>query len=58
MDYFHLTPSVMTDDIFFQYVENVVYTGTADQRQAAYLWSEQRFIDFAGCPIYASTVTG
>jgi len=58
MDYFHLTPSVMTDDIFFQYVENVVYTGTADQRQAAYLWSEQRFIDFAGCPIYATTVTG
>jgi hypothetical protein len=60
-EYYHLSPVVLTDELFFSYQPDVLrggLTGTAAQRNAAYLWAEQRFIEFAGCPIYATTVTG
>lgn len=60
-EYYHLAPVVLTDAIFFQYQPDVLrggLTGTAAQRNTAYLWAEQRFIEFAGCPIYETTITG
>lgn len=56
--WYHTSPVVLTDDVFFAYVPGCIDLGTAAQRQAAFLWSEQRFIDFAGSPILDTVITG
>ncbi len=57
-EWYHLSPVVLTDEIFFSFVDNCFFTGTAAQRQAAYLWAEQKFNEFAGAPILETTITG
>jgi hypothetical protein len=56
--FFHTSPVVLTDEIFFQYTPNLPYIGTSDQRQAAYTAAEQGFIEFAFSPIYPTQISG
>ncbi len=54
----HLSPVILTDDVFFAYVPTPLYTGTAVQRSAAYLAAEQMMIQEIQSPLLPTTITG
>ncbi len=57
-EWVHTSPVILTDDIFFSYVPTPLYTGTAVQRNAAYLAAEQAVIREINSPLLPTTITG
>jgi len=54
----HLAPVILTDAVYFAYIGDPLYTGTATQRTAAYLAAEQTMIQELGTPLVPTTITG
>ncbi len=54
----HLSPVILTDDVFFAYVPTPLYTGTAAQRSAAFLMAEQMMIQEIQSPLLPTVITG
>ena len=54
----HLSPVILTDDLFFSYVPTPLYSGTATQRSAAYLAAEQMVIQEIQSPLLPTIITG
>lgn len=57
-EYYHLSPVILTDAMFFALQPQCVVTGSFDQRQTAYLVAEQQMIDEIGTPLVATDITG
>lgn len=57
-EFYHLSPVILTDDLFFTYRPDCMVTGTAELRQAAYLTAEQQMVQAIGTPLVPTTVTG
>ena len=57
-EFVHTSPVILTDDLFFSFVPTPLYTGTATQRNAAYLVAEQAMIREIGSPLLPTTITG
>lgn len=58
VDYYHLAPVILTDDMFFEYNPNMIATGTTTQRNAAYVMSEQQMMQHLQTFLIPTTVTG
>jgi hypothetical protein len=58
VEYYHLAPVILTDALFFTYESPGCYTGTALQRNAAYLLAEQQMMREIGTFLVPTTVTG
>jgi len=58
VDWVHLAPVILTDDLFFSYIGDPVYTGTSTQRDAAYLIAEQEMIQEIKTPLLPTSMTG
>lgn len=58
VEYYHLAPVILTDSLFFTYESPGCYTGTAAQRNAAYLLAEQQMMREIGTFLVPTTVTG
>lgn len=58
VDYFHLSPVILSDDIFFEYNPTLLTTGTASQRESAYIQSEQQMMQHLRTFLTPTTVTG
>jgi hypothetical protein len=58
LEYYHLAPVVLTDNLFFEYAPACSMTGTATQRNAAYTIAEQQMIQHLGTFLLPTTVTG
>lgn len=58
IQFFHLAPVILTDAMFFSYNPDVLETGTASQRQAAYLIAEQQMIENLQTPLLPTQVSG
>ena len=52
------SPVILTDAVFFSYVPTPLYSGTALQRQAAYLAAEQAVVREIGSPLLPTQVSG
>lgn len=57
-EWYHLSPVILTDEIFTNYAAAVTNSGTAAQRNAAYLIAEQQMIEALGTPLLPTTITG
>ncbi len=57
-EHVQLTPVILTDDLFFGFVPEPLYTGTATQRQAAFTIAEQAMVIEVQSPLVPTTVTG
>ena len=44
VDYYHVAPVILTDDMFFEYNPNLFTTGTFAQRRASYIMAEQQMM--------------
>jgi len=55
---YHLSPVILTDDIFFKYRPALTITGTNDLRQAAYLTAEQQMMTALNTPLIPTSITG
>ncbi len=58
VNYYHLSPVILTDDMFFDYNPTLLVTGTATQRNAAYVTSEQQMMQHLETFLIPTTVTG
>jgi hypothetical protein len=58
VDYFHLSPVILTDALFFQYNPTILVTGTQAQRTSAYLMAEQEMMQHLETFLLPTTVTG
>lgn len=58
VDYFHLSPVILTDALFFKYNPDLIVTGTFDQREDAYLTAEQYMMQHLQTFLVPTTVTG
>lgn len=58
IQFFHLAPVILTDALFFAYNGDVLETGTASMRQAAYLAAEQQMIEHLQTPLLPTQVSG
>jgi hypothetical protein len=58
VDYYHLSPVILSDDLFFLYRPDCMVTGTAVLRNAAYISAEQKMIQSLGTFLSPTTVTG
>lgn len=58
IEYFHLAPVILTDNLFFEYAAACSQTGTASQRHAAYTIAEQQMIQHLGTFLLPTTITG
>lgn len=58
VDYYHLAPVILSDDLFFKYRPDCMVTGTAELRNAAYITAEQQMIRAIGTFLLPTTVTG
>ena len=56
--YQKLSPVILNDDLFLSTVGTCLFSGTAAQRQMAYLAAEQQMEDWMGTPIFATNITG
>jgi len=57
-EFFHLTPVILTDDLFWSLQSECLNSGTFGQRQAAYTIAEQQMIREIGTPLIPTTLTG
>jgi hypothetical protein len=57
-EFVHLSPVILTDDMFFSYNPDCVVTGTAALRDAAYLEAEQRMITHINTPLLPTQISG
>lgn len=57
-EHYHLSPVILTDSMFFDYVPTCHNTGTATQRRASYLIAEQQMMDELGTFLVPTTITG
>lgn len=58
VDYYHLAPVILTDDMFLEYNPNIIATGTTTQRNAAYVMAEQQMMQHLQTFLIPTTVTG
>jgi hypothetical protein len=58
VEYYLLSPVILTDNLFFQYCPALTVSGSAAQRQAAYLAAEQLTMDGIGTFLLPTTITG
>lgn len=57
--YRHLSPVLLTDEMFFSVLgDSCLYTGTATQRNMAYVAAEQQMEAFMGTPLFSTNITG
>lgn len=54
----HLSPVILTDEVFFKYQPDIVFTGSFAMREFAYLMAEQQVIEHLGAPLLPTTMTG
>jgi hypothetical protein len=55
---YHLSPVILSDDLFFKYRPALTITGTSDLRQAAYLTAEQQMMTALNTPLIPTSITG
>lgn len=58
IDWVHLSPVILDDTLYFSMVGTPLYTGTAAQRNSAYLIAEQNVIQELRTPLLPTTITG
>jgi hypothetical protein len=58
VEYYHLSPVILTDVMFDEYNPQCVDVGTVSQRQNAYVIAESRMIEQIGTFLLPTTVTG
>ncbi len=58
VEFYHLQPVILTDDLFFALQPTCAITGTALQRSTAFTIAEQQMIDEIGTPLLPTVVTG
>ncbi len=58
VDYYHVAPVILTDDMFFEYNPNMIATGTVTQRNASYIMAEQQMMQHLQTFLIPTTVTG
>jgi hypothetical protein len=58
VEYYHLSPVILTDDVFFPLTPPLTESGTFGQRQVAYLAAEQQAMQAIGTFLIPTTVTG
>lgn len=58
VEYYHLSPVILTDEMFADYNGSCVNSGTAGQRRNAYVIAESRMIEQIGTFLLPTTVTG
>lgn len=58
VDYYHLSPVILSDALFFASNPTMCETGTFAQRQTAYLIAEQQMMQHLGTFLTPTTVTG
>jgi len=58
VDYYHLSPVILTDEMFFDYNPTILVTGSATQRYAAYVTAEQQMMQHLQTFLIPTTVTG
>jgi len=58
VEYYHLSPVILSDAIFFAVNPTAIETGTVSQRQMAYLIAEQQMMKHLSTFLVPTTVTG
>jgi hypothetical protein len=58
VEYFHLAPVILTDDLFFEFQPSCVVTGSVSNRRAAYLTAEQQMMRELSTFLLPTSVTG
>lgn len=56
--YYHLSPVILTDNLFFGLQPQCVVTGSFVQRQAAFAIAEQQMINELSTPLLPTNITG
>lgn len=57
-DFYHLSPVILTDALFFELRPDCQVTGTATTRQHAFIWAEQKMVQAIQTPLLPTTMTG
>ena len=57
-EYHHLAPVILTDEMFALYAPPLTVTGSAAQKQAAYLIAEQQMVEGLNTPLLPTQVSG
>ena len=58
VDYYHVAPVILTDDMFFEYNPTIIATGTYTQRRSSYIMAEQQMMQHLQTFLIPTTVTG
>jgi hypothetical protein len=58
LEWVHTSSVILTDALYFSYIGDPLYTGTATQRNAAYLMAEQAMIQYLKTPLLPTAITG
>lgn len=58
VEYYHLSPVILTDALFFEYNPTILVTGSASQRASAYVMAEQEMMQHLETFLIPTTVTG